>query len=232
MRKLFGLVALLVSVMMASTSVVAQTPAADFSEVDIEAVAETALGADLDALMTGMEEPMADEALPAVFSNATYVDPETAGSEDLVLPAEDLEFADGSVAYNVDYAPEAQGMVIGFSSLNYIFVDAEITEDDMDDFIEGASEGMEEDTSGAEMAVEEVEINGVTGALISYELEEDGIISIVQMVALPVGNTMVISMVVAASDDLSLDSGTVLTDAESLALAGVDHLGIVAEDAQ
>lgn len=232
MRKLFGLIALLVSVMMASTSVVAQTPSADFSEVDVQAVAETALDADLDTLIADMEEPMADDALPAVFSNATFVDPATAGSEDLVLPAEDLEFADGSVAYTVDYAPESQGMVIGFASLNYIFVDEEITEDDVADFIDGASEGIAGDTSGGNASVDEFEINGVTGAVISYELEEDGIISIVQMVALPVGNTMVLSMVVAASDDLSLEGGAVLSDAENLALAGVDHLGVVAEGAQ
>ena len=232
MRKLFGLIALLVSVMMASTSVVAQTPAADFSEVDVAAVAETALDADLDALMTAMEEPMTDDALPEGFSNATFVDPATAGAEDLALPAEDLDFADGSVAYNVDYAPESQGMVIGFSSLNYVFVDEEITEDDMADFAEGASQGLEEDSTGAEMAVEDIEINGVTGTLISYELAEEGIVSVVQMIALPVGNTMVLGMVVAASDDPSLDGDAVLADAENLVLAGVDHLGVAAEDAQ
>jgi len=232
MRKLFGLIALLVSVMMASTSVVAQTPAADFSEVDVAAVAETALDADLDALMTAMEEPMTDDALPEGFSNATFVDPATAGAEDLALPAEDLDFADGSVAYNVDYAPESQGMVIGFSSLNYVFVDEEITEDDMADFAEGASQGLEEDSTGAEMAVEDIEINGVTGTLISYELAEEGIVSVAQMIALPVGNTMVLGMVVAASDDPSLDGDAVLADAENLVLAGVDHLGVAAEDAQ
>jgi len=100
------------------------------------------------------------------------------------------------------------------------------------DFIDGASEGIAGDTSGGNASVDEFEINGVTGAVISYELEEDGIISIVQMVALPVGNTMVLSMVVAASDDLSLEGGAVLSDAENLALAGVDHLGVVAEGAQ
>jgi hypothetical protein len=232
MRKLMMFVALIVGLMMAASPVVAQTPAADFSDVDVETVAATALDADLDSLITAMEEPMADEDLPEGFSNAEFVDPETAGEMDLVLPTEDLEFSEGSVAYNLDYEPDTTGMAIGLSSLNYVFVDGEITEDDMDDFSEGASEGLESDTTGADVAVEDIEINGVTGVLISYELEEDGIISIVQMIALPVGNTMVLGMVVAASDDPQLNSGQVLTDAENLILAGVDHLGTVAEDAQ
>jgi hypothetical protein len=179
-----------------------------------------------------MEEPIADADLPEGFSNAEVVDPEAADEMDLVLPTEDLEFSEGSVAYNVDYEPDTTGFAIGLSSLNYIFVDGEISEDDMDDFREGATQGLEEDTTGADVAVEDIEINGVTGVLISYELEEEGIISIVQMIALPVGNTMVLGMVVAASDDPQLNGGQILTDAENLVLAGVDHLGAVAEDAQ
>lgn len=232
MRKLFTFVALLVSLMMASSAVVAQTPESDFSGVDIEAVAETTLNTDLETLTAAMEEPMADSALPAGFSNATFVDPSTATSEDLVLPTEDLEFAEGSAAYTVDYEPESNGMVIGFSSLNYVFVGDEITQEDLDDFSEGASGGLGDDVSGAETSIEDIQINGVDAVLISYELDEDGILSVVQMIAIPVGNTMVLGMVVAASDDPSLNAGTIKADAENLVLAGIDHLGVVAEDAR
>jgi hypothetical protein len=232
MRKLMMFVALIAGLMMVASPVAAQTPAADFADVEVETIAATTLDADLDALITGMEEPMVDADLPEGFSNAEFVDPEAAGEMDLVLPTEDLEFSEGSVAYNVDYEPDTTGLAIGLSSLNYIFVDGEISEDDMDDFREGATQGLEEDTTGADVAVEDIEINGVTGVLISYELEEEGITSIVQMIALPVGNTMVLGMVVAASDDPQLNGGQILTDAENLVLAGVDHLGAVAEDAQ
>lgn len=237
MRKLMVLVSLVVGLMLASSPISAQgtptgSPAADFSNTDIESIAESALSADLDTLMANLETPIDDADLPENFSAAEYVDPATATDEDLVLPVEDLAFSEGSAAYNVSYEPVTNGFSIGLSSLNYIFVDGEITEDDMDEFREGASQGLEDDASGAEVAIEDIEVNGVPAILISYELEEEGIISIVQMIAIPVGNTMVLSMVVAASDDPALNAGTVRTDAENLLLAGITHLGAAAEDAQ
>ena len=233
MRKIVLVFALITSLLLASMPVAAQgTPEADFSGVDIEAVAEAALDADLDNLITGMEEPMDESALPGGFTAPAFIDPETATSEDLVLPADDLEFSEGSVAYNIEYEPDTTGFSIGLSSLNYAFVDGEITEDDMEDFKEGATEGLEEDASGAEMSVEDIPINGVDAVLISYELVEEDILSVVQMVAMPVGNTMVMSMVVAASDDLDMNKEQVRTDAENLLLSGVQHLGTVAEAAQ
>lgn len=236
MRKLMTLVTLIAGLMLVSSPVSAQgtpqgSPAAE-SSIDIEAIAESTLSADLDTLMSNLEVPIEDADLPENFSSAEYVDPAKATDEDLVLPVEDLAFSEGSAAYNVDYEPVTDGFSIGLSSLNYIFVDGEITGDDMDDFREGASQGLEDDASGAEVAVEDIEVNGVPAVLISYELEEDGIISIVQMIAIPVGNTMVLSMVVAASDDPALDAGTVRTDAKNLLLVGITHLGDAADAAQ
>lgn len=233
MRKFVMLFALVASLLLASAPVTAQgTPEADFSGVDIESVAQAALDADLDNLMTDMEEPMDESALPTGFSAPTYVDPETATSEDLVLPADDLAFSEGSVAYNIEYEPDTTGFSIGLSSLNFVFVDGEITDEDMEDFKEGATGGLEEDASGAEMSVEDIQVNGVDAVLISYELVEDDIISVVQMIAMPVGNTMVMSMVVAASDDLDMDTVQVRIDSENLLLSGVQYLGEVAEAAQ
>jgi hypothetical protein len=237
MRKLIVLISLIAGLMLVSSPVTAQStpqasPSVDFSGTDIEAIADSAKAADLDTLMTSLETPMTDADLPANFSAAEYVDPATATDKDLVIPVEDLDFSEGSVAYNVTYEPETDGFSIGLSSLNYIFVDGEITDKDMADFKDGASQGLEGDASGAEVAVEDVEINGVPAILISYQLEEEGIISIVQMVAIPVGNTMVLSMVVAASDDPTLDPEMVRVDAENLLLAGVSHLGVAVEGAQ
>ena len=233
MRKIVMLFALIASLLLASVPAAAQgTPEADFNAVDIESAAEATLATDLDDLLTDMEEPIDESLLPTGFSAPEFVDPEKATSDDLVLPAEDLAFSEGSVAYSIDYEPDTTGFSIGMSSLTFVFVDGEITASDMDDFKEGATQGLEDDGSGAEMAVEDIEINGVDAVLISYELVEDDIISVVQMVAMPVGNTMVMSMVVAASDDLEMDTEQVRTDAENLLLAGVQHLGTVAEAAQ
>lgn len=73
-------------------------------------------------------------------------------------------------------------------------------------------------------------MGGVEGALVTYVLNEEALQSVVQIVAIPVGNTMVISMVVQAGTEVDADA--VLTASEDLALAGVDYLGTVAGDAQ
>ena len=222
-------------------------------EVDIEAVAETVIEADLDALMTALETPVTDEDLPEGFSNATFVDPETATGEEGVVPASDLEGAEGSVAYAIDFdpaarvtadaaeaSPQAEAFSIGFASLNYIFMGDEITADDLEDFKSGAEEGLVEE-AGAEASpeaaaaefdatVEDIQVGGVDGALITYLLDEQGVQSVVQLVAIPVGNTMVIAMAVEAGT--GVDADAVLEASEDLALAGVDYLGTVAEDAQ
>lgn len=121
--------------------------AAAQDDVDLEAVAETVLKVDQEALMTALETPIADEDLPEGFSNATFVDPETASAEEGVLPASDLEGAWGSVGYAIDFDPAALGATatpesgsaeasfsIGLAFLNYIFMGKEITTADLEDF--------------------------------------------------------------------------------------------------
>jgi hypothetical protein len=56
------------------------------------------------------------------------------------------------------------------------------------------------------------------------------IVSVVQMVAIPVGNTFVIGTVVVA-DQAEVDEAEVLEFANEVGIAGVENLGIVAEDA-
>lgn len=73
-------------------------------------------------------------------------------------------------------------------------------------------------------------MGGVEGALVTYVLNEEALQSVVQIVAILVGNTMVISMVVQAGTEVDADA--VLTASEDLALDGVDYLGTVAGDAQ
>ena len=222
-------------------------------DVDVEAVAETVLAADQVALMTALETPIADEDLPQGFSNATFVDPETASAEEGVLPASDLEGAEGSVAYAIDFDPAALAATatpgsgsaeasfsIGLASLNYIFMGDEIMADDLEEFKSGAREGLADETgdaaspeagaAGMEATVEDIEVAGVEGALITYRISEEGIQSVVQMVAIPVGNTMVISMAVEAGTEVDTDA--VLAASQDLALAGADYLGAVAEDAR
>lgn len=248
MRKFLLLVAMAVSLTFATAPV-----AMAQSDVDVEAAAEAVLNADQDALMTALETPIPDEDLPEAFSNAAYVDPETASGEEGALPASGLEGAEGSVAYAVDFDPaalaaadsaqtssEADAFSIGLASLNYVFMSEEITIDDLEDFKAGAEEALAEEAgvdaspeAGAVApvaAVEDIQVGGVDGVLITYLLNEEGVQSVVQMVAIPVGNTVVVSMTVQAGTEVDADA--VLTASEDLALAGVDYLGTVAESAQ
>lgn len=222
-------------------------------DVDVEAAAEAVLNADQDALMAALETPIPDEDLPEGFSNAAYVDPETASAEEGALPASDLEGAEGSVAYTVDFdpadlasagaaqaSPQAGGFSIGLASLNYVFMGEEITLDDLEEFKAGAEEALAEEAgieaspeAGAVApvaAVEDIQVGGVDGVLITYLINEEGVQSVVQMVAIPVGNTVVISLAVQAGTEVDADA--VLAASEDLALAGVDYLGTVAESVQ
>ena len=233
---------LLLFAMIASFSFAVAPVAMAQNDVDIESISQAVTDADLNTLMANLETPMSDEALPDGFTNATYVDPKTATGEEGVLPASDLEGSEGSVAYTVDWdptavsaSPEAEasptgsGFAVRIATLNYVFFDSEISSSDLEDFKSGAEEGLQGE-EGAETTVETIQVAGTDAVLLTYNLESEGVQSIVQMVALPVGNTMVISMLVEAGMDVDADA--VQTAAQDLTLAGAAYLGTVAEDAQ
>jgi hypothetical protein len=233
---------LLLFAMIASLSFTAAPVAMAQDDIDLESISETVMDADSQKLITAMETPMADDDLPAGFSDATYTDPEAATGDEGVLPASDLEGAEGSVAYMVDWDPtSAEGtpeataspvddaFAVRIATLNYVFFDQEITSDDLDDFKTEAEKSLQSE-GGADASVDTVQFNGTDAVLLTYEINEDDIVSIVQMLAVPVGNTMVISMVVEAGTDV--DAEAVLGASEELALAGARHLGTVAEDAK
>jgi hypothetical protein len=232
MRKFFLLLA-----MIASLSFAAGPIAMAQDDVDLDSVSEIVMGADSQALLTELETPMADEDLPAGFSNATYVDPETASGDEGVLPASDLEGAEGSVAYMVDWdptsvegtpevaaSPAADGFAIRIATLNYVVFDQEITSDDLDSFKTEVENGLGTEAN-AESMVETVEVNGTDAVLLTYQINEDDLQSIVQMVALPVGNTMV-------EAGAEVDADALQTASEELALSGASYLGTVAESAR
>src|SRR5699024_5318809 len=114
------------------------------------------------------------------------------------------------------------------ATLNFIVVGEEITSDDLDDFKSGAEQGLEDETpgAGAETNVETIQVAGTDAILLTYTLNDQGIQSAVKMVALPVGNTMVISMLVEAGNQVDQDA--VESAARGLVLAGANYLGTAA----
>ena len=218
-------------------------------DVDIQAVSETVLGAEAEALLTGLETPIADADLPAGFSAAEFVDPDQATGEEGVIPAEDLDGTLGSVAYMIGYEPSATDDAVaspesgaaplsfGFSSLNYVVFEDELGPEELEEFKAGVEEGIAGESAATPAAgeasenatVEDITVGDTDAVLLTYIIEEEGVQSVVQMVAVPVGNVMVMSMVVLAAE--SVDADALRADAESLALSGVDYLGTVAESA-
>lgn len=234
MRKMILLLA-----MLASFSFAAAPLAMAQDDVDIDAVGETVMSADIDTLIADLETPPADEALPDGFANATFVPLDEASQDAGMLTEDDLQGSEGSIAYSVDYdpttaagadaSPEATGFAVRIASVNYIFIDEEITSDDLEDFKEGAEEGASTDEQG-EATVELVEINGAEAVLMTYVLEDTGVQSVVQMYAVPVGNTMVITMIVEAGE--TVDADGLLADTEALTISMIGHLGETAEGGQ
>lgn len=242
MRKMIMLLTLLAGFAFTAAPLAA---AQDDAALDVAGISESVMSADVATLLTELETPPADEDLPEGFSNAVYSDPDTATGNEGVLPTQDLAGAEGSVPYVVDYdpaasaaaaggtpAPEAtpSGLVIGMSSLQYVFFDEEIDEDALNDFKDGVSEGMATDDTG-EATIEDITIGDTDAVLITYTIDQDGILAVVQMVALPVGNSMVISMVTVASDQ-EIDADAAAEDSVNLTVAGAEHLGVAAEAAQ
>lgn len=216
------------------------------SQVDIDAVSKSVSSADLNTLLEDLKTPPADDQLPDGFSNAQFSDPKTASGDEGVLPASDLAGSAGSVAYSLDWEPVAAGataeaspaasadnFAIRFATLNYVFFDKEITSKDLEDFKSGAEQGIAGEASpaaGTETSVENIQIEGKDAVLLSYTLNDQGVQSVVKMIALPVGNCMVISMLVEASSQVDADS--VQTAAQDLVLAGTSYLGDVAKSGQ
>ena len=241
------LVLSLLAAMMLSVAGVA-TAQETATDVDVAAIAETAIAADPAALVTGLETPPDDAELPEGFVN-----PPSGVSENADLVEQftgaigDIDGAIGNVNHAFDTDPEVVPGLLSAGILTYIVTEEEITADALDEFEEGASEGLDPATPAAaattdgatppaagpttEGSVERVDLGGVEAVVVNVGVELGGVNAVVQIVAVPVGNTMVIGTVLVA-DQGEVDADAVLAFAEDLTVAGVSHLGTVAEGAQ
>jgi len=205
---------------------------AQAEDVDVAAVSESVLEADPEALVEGLAEPPADEDLPEGFLNPPSGTPANADlAESFELPTSDIEGAIGSVNFPFDTDPEVIPGLISAGYLNYIVVEDEITDDMLEDFKTGAEEGLGTPAAGIESTVEDITVGDTDGVLITVVTTQSGASAVVQLVALPVGNTFVIGTALVA-DQGEIDPADVQTHAEDLTLAGVAYLGTVAEGAQ
>lgn len=235
MVRLFSLLALVVGMILSlslpASAQIKEASDTETADVDVAGIAEVVLDADPDALLEGLEEPPDDRVLPEGFFNPPSGVPENAEVvESFAFPIDDLPGAIGSFSHPFDTDPDVIDGLLSAGIINYIVLEDEITEDDLDDFEEGASGGFDDGEAGLTGAVDRVEVAGEEAVVIAVELDDAGIFGAVQIIALPVGNTMVFGTALVV-DTGEVDLDTVYEHAEALTLAGVTHLEAVAEDA-
>jgi hypothetical protein len=228
MKRITFLFSLMMALLLASTSAVA----AQSADPDVDAIGESVLAVEPEALVDALGATPDDSVLPDGFINPESGTPE---NEDLIAafssPIGDLDGAVGTVTHGLDTDPDVVPGLISSGIITYIVADEEITDDDVADFEDGARESMEGNTDpSVEASVESVEVAGVDSVQIEVVTTQGDIVSVVQMVAIPVGNTFVIGTVVVA-DQAEVDEAEVLEFANEVGIAGVENLGIVAEDA-
>lgn len=221
LRSLMVIISLFISLVVATAAPLA----AQSDEVDIAEIGDVVLDADPDALLEGLEEPIADRDLPEGFADAEFQDPDDATAESGLVGGDSLEGAIGSVAYILTADEDVVGG-LGTANIQYVLFDeSEISDTMVDDFIEGAEGGLDSLPEGTEGSVESIELEGEDAALMTVSAE--GVV--VQYVAIPVGNVFVFGSVILSGE--TLDADDVVEFTEALTLSAITHLGEVAEDA-
>lgn len=220
------------------------------TDVDVAATGEAVLAADPDALVTGLETPPDDALLPEGFMKpASGVSENAEIAEQLAGTILDVANLDGvlsNVSYGFDTDPSTVPGLLSAGVIAYIVTDTEITAEDFDSYEDRAGQGLEGGTPEAEAEaaskatpttppseanVQRIDFGGGEAVVVTVGVELGAVNAVVQIVAVPVGNTMVIGTVLIA-DQGEVDQEQVLGFAEALTLAGVEHIGTVAEGAQ
>lgn len=236
MRTLLALLTcLLAAMLLAVPGIAAQ------DDIDITAIAETVLTRDAESLVRALQTPMVAEELPAAFSDAEYVEPESIPGNTDDLVGDEMGDIIGTVMYSVAYepgggapspvpsaSPQAGGPVRIYStaSLNYVVYADEINPEMLESLGEAVLATLGD--PAADMEVDEIVIDETTAYVITITTVTNGVELVMQWFAIPVGNVAVISM--AMSGGIAVDVEVLREDARALALAGAQHLGAVAED--
>lgn len=223
-RRFIALVALVLSFVLAGPAVAAQDAA------ELDTIAEAVLATDSADLVTALEEPITDADLPGGFLAPVNGVPENAEIVDaFVNGMGDLGGVATPVNQGLDTDPELVEGLLSTAVITYMVTDQEITADDLADFSEGLESGLNSDPS-MQGVVEPTTLFGTDAVLVTATLEQDGIYVVVQMLAIPVGSTMVVGTLLVA-DQTEVDPTDIEPLTEDLTVAGVEFLGKAAEAA-
>ena len=236
MRTLLALLTcLLAAMLLAAPGITAQ------DNVDLPSIAETVLTRDAESLVHALQTPMAAGELPASFSDAEYVEPESIPGNTDDLVGDEIGNVIGTVMYSVAYEPGGDtpspvpspspqvggpARIYSTASLNYVIYEDKLNPERLESLGEAVLATLGD--PAADMEVQEIAINETTAYVITITTVTNGVELIMQWFAIPVGNVAVISMVM--SGGVKVDVEALREDAQALALAGAQYLGAVAED--
>lgn len=238
-RRFLAVFGLFLSLVMASTPLVAAQ-----SDPDVAAIGDTVNATDTAALVAALEVDVPTRDLPDGFTEAAYVDINTAAdaaSQTCMYDASSVE-VEGAAGYILTVDAEVIPYQYACASINYLAFDpSELGDDPLGDFKRGVEQGLAESATPAaegtpvsgngEGSVSDITVAGEDAILITYTLEQDGAHVVVQTIAIPVGNVFVIALV-SVGDTAEIDPAEIETLANNLTVAAIVHLGNVAEDAQ
>jgi hypothetical protein len=240
MLRLVSLVAaLLGALLFASTSTVitaAATTSAQTPEVDVQTTAATVSAVEPTLLATALQQPMTADALPAGFTSAAYFDSNSTpgasnqGSEPGIVPTANLPGTLASIAYTIEGDPTVLGGIASINSINYVVVNPnELSDDVLGDIRSGIEQGLATPVpSTTQFAIEDVELGGAPALLLTFTVTDASVNAVVQMHVVPVGNVVVVGLVTIA-DQAAVDPASALAPSQELTLAGISHLGTVAQ---
>lgn len=208
------------------------------SPINIPDIADHLATVDSNALSTSLQQPMANDALPAGFADAIPAD-----SGDALSPSKFPEDQQpvAMVSYSLTYAPgggatpEAGATppsggperIYNNAAIYYLLFDETQDPEDMDR-VDAILRTVVGDLAAGE-ETRQITIADTTANLISIETELNGVPLMMDWIAVPVGNVLVISMTMAGGE--AADSPQAQADAEALVSAAITHLGSAAENA-
>ncbi len=248
MLRMFSVVAALLGTLLlvSMPAAIAQTPA-----VDVETTAGAVTAVDSMELATALQTPMAKETLPAGFTSAAYFDPKTtpgatsSTTEQGIIPTANLPGTEASIAYTIEGDPSVLGGIASINSIDYVIVNpAELGDDVLGDLRSGIEQALATPIPATPIpatpapatpapatttfAIEDVELGGAPALLLTFTVSDPSVNAVVQMHVVPVGNVVVVGLVTIA-DQTPVDPASALGPSQELTLAGISHLGTVAQ---
>ena len=208
-----------------------QVSAAAIDADDIAGIAAVTFGADPAALLDALATPPPNRRLPDGFTNPVDDEPRYPDLVDDVAPDfGGMPHLVGTATLPFDTDRDVIGGALSAGVLTFVVATIEITSTDLDSLANAVTAGFEQDpVPGTTTDVNQLTVEGTDTLVVTIASEDDGAEAVIQHVVMPVGNTLVIGTVIVA-DERAVRERPVRRHAETLLLAGVDHLGRVAED--